>query len=349
MHARSPYRYYAPYTPNVTVRWEGEKKSFTVFDYHYRQHPLFTFGTKDILDDLLPDQISYVNDQNKTVSNQNITRLIDQAIKEIKKKKRRIKHAKQTKEFDILQDKNFSYRRGCGLLVMKFKNYPFVVKLFIERPETFLKYQIKGMEPVFFHFMTGGVNRHISGLTRIKNLRLMQSEIAKLEQWKNIIDFPRKWYWLPKDSKDIELIGKDIVPQRTIATSIPGTYAIIADAIDTNHQVDMSIAKMKKIIIQFSNDTYTYLDPHFDNFIFYKDKTSQNPYKIVIVDTEHFPTLVGIEAAVRFKNHHGWYMNLAKKCTHDMYFKTKLDLRNDRTMKSPLALDEPIFNLFKEL
>ena len=149
------------------------------------------------------------------------------------------------------------------------------------------------------------------------------------------------------DKEESGSIGqpKNLIQNKTITTTFPGIYAIIADAVDTKNQIDMPVVKRKRIVMQFSNDVYTYLDPHFDNFIFHKDPTGRQPYKIIIVDTEHFPSITGFEKAKYFKNHHNWYMNLARKCFSDMYFKTKRELRFARTLKSPLCLDDPIFEI----
>jgi len=120
--------------------------------------------------------------------------------------------------------------------------------------------------------MAGGVNRHISGLTRIKNLRVVQEQISKDILWADHIVFPRKWFWLPKDNKEIELIGKNIA-ENELVLHIPSIYAIVADYINTEQQVsvkEMPIYARKKIVMQLSNDISTYLDPHFTNFVFHE-------------------------------------------------------------------------------
>ena len=343
--ARSPFRTPDPTTPIVTARWKGQKQGKTLINRYFRQHPLFMFGTKDILEDLIPDTISYANDPTQSVQKAELSVIINNGITEIKNRKWKLRRKKNLTDFVILQDKNFSYRNLCGLIVLKFKDYPFVAKVFMERPDTFLEYFIKGFEPIFFFYMTGGVNRHISGLTRAKNLKLMKKEISYLEPWNQIIEFPRKWYWLPENNQEIELIGENIIQNKTITTQFPSIYVIIADAVDTKNQIDIPTAKRKKIVMQFTNDVYTYLDPHFDNFIFHKDPTGRQPYKIIIVDTEHFPSITGFEKAKYYKNHHNWYINLANKCLGDIYLKTKYDLQLARTSKSPLCLDDPIFTL----
>lgn len=342
LFTRSPFRTSDPYAPQITSRWKGELDGTTVSDRNFTQYPLFCYGTKDIQNDLIPDVIPYA-DKSGQITRKELTHLIEVARKEIATKKIKIKRSKQLNDFTVLQYKNFSFRRGCGLLVLKFKNHPFVLKLFIETPQTFINPYIKGMEPIFFHFMAGGVNRHVSGLTRIKNLHLIEKIISTDPLWASHICFPRKWYWLPEDNKEIELIGKNIA-DHDITLHIPGTYAIIADYIDTEHQADLPVADRKKMIMQFSNDISTYLDPHFNNYVFHPAIINeQESYKITIIDTEHFPTIVGLEDVHYFKSHFSWYVHLAGKCANQMYFQTKKNLSSRRTAKPTLGLDEPIF------
>jgi hypothetical protein len=45
--------------------------------------------------------------------------------------------------------------------------------------------------------------------------------------------------------------------------------------------------------------------------------------KLVIIDTEHFPTLVGFKEKRSFKTYVRWYLGLAGKAAHAMYFRNK--------------------------
>ena len=49
-------------------------------------------------------------------------------------------------------------------------------------------------------------------------------------------------------------------------------------------------------------------------------------FTITLVDTEHFPTMVGVFSKKSFKNHNEWYVYLAGKCIFDMYLQTKHNL-----------------------
>ena len=63
------------------------------------------------------------------------------------------------------------------------------------------------------------------------------------------------------------------------------------------------------------------IDPHLDNFIL--DFTQEGPFKVHIVDTEHFPTIVGIHYKKTFKNYVQWYGYLSCKAVNDLYLQTK--------------------------
>ena len=117
------------------------------------------------------------------------------------------------------------------------------------------------------------------------------------------MEIPRKWFFLPKESKDLTLIGRNIGGHEEIKTTIPNVYAIIEDEIDTKSETTRVTKKKKKrLIIELCNDLHIYLDPHERNYAFIEDpKTKQ--FKITLVDTEHFPTMAGIETKIQFKDH----------------------------------------------
>lgn len=251
------------------------------------------------------------------------------------------KNNKILSHFIVLQDKNFSYKKSCGLIVLKFKDHPFVLKLFMEKPETITCPYATGLEPLFFFYMGGGANRHLSGLTRIKTLKIVKEQVARLPRWATHVEFPRKWFLIPKDSENIIIKGINICSE-PLETTLPSIYAIVADAIETDKEIPIDLKKKKRMVMQLCNDLHVYIDPHFNNYFFLQDK-KLNKFKIVIVDTEHFPTMVGLKYKKHFRNHHSWYMYLVSKCTYDMFFQTKQMLKKTRTQISELALKNPIF------
>ncbi len=340
--ARSPLRTPDPSLPEVTTYWhDNPQKSYTNRNAHYCQYPLFAFSMATVEEDILPSTpIPYRNNESQTVTGTHLKDLIETLVKEITQKGKRYKK-EPSKNFIILQDKNFSYSNSCGLLVLKFKDHPFVLKLFMEKPETITNPYTTGFEPLFFFYMGGGSNRHLSGLTRIKTLKIVKAQIAKMPKWANHVEFPRKWFWIPADSKNITIKGKNIADY-PLETTIPGTYAIVADAIETDKEIPIDLKKKKRMVMQLCNDLHAYLDPHFNNYFFLRD-VSQKKFKIVIIDTEHFPTMIGLQQKKHFRNHDSWYMYLMSKCAHDMFFQTKQAVKDTHTQVSELSITNPIF------
>jgi hypothetical protein len=314
--ARSPHRPVEQFIPCLSVQWQGSNTIYTNKSFYYEEYPIFHVFDSDYFNShqLPQSPISY--QKQKLVNGAILNNLIEQVLTEIQKKKKRYTH------FNVLQHKNFNRRKKCGLLVLKFKDYPFVVKLFIETPKTFVNPYCKGFEPRFFFTMAGGVNRHISGITRIKNLELLNYTIKNNKNWQGRVKTPRKWFWTPKNNKLLHITGKNIGNKEQLITAIPGTYAIIADAINTDEEIKMPQKKRNEIIMQLCNDLELIIDPHSNNFIFKYDEKNNN-FFIVIIDTEHFPTIVGLKEKKKFKSHYSWYLYLAGKCFHDTFLLTK--------------------------
>jgi hypothetical protein len=342
-YARSPIRYPDLSLPEVTTHWQHSPHEYYTHRHtHYCQYPLFAFSMTDLEEDILPlTRIKYPNNNTQHVDGSLLSALIDEVIPEIQKLNIDLKKNNKLNHFTILQDKNFSYKKSCGLMVLKFKNYPFVLKIFMEKPETISSPYATGFEPLFFFYMGGGANRHLSGLTRIKTLKIIKKQIALMPRWATHVEFPRKWFWVPHNSKNIVIKGKNI-SDTPLETTLPSIYAIVADAIETDKEIPIDLKRKKRMVMQLCNDLHVYIDPHFNNYFFLQDK-NLNKFKIVIVDTEHFPTMVGLKHKKHFRNHHSWYMYLASKCAHDMFFQTKYDLKKARTQISELAIKNPIF------
>lgn len=313
--------------PQVTAQWADGTQQTTITNRYIRYYPVFSFKTSDFTSYLLPKSpIPFQQDQSRTVTGAIISQCIEEAIQELGQKKTKIKKSKSLHHFKVLQDKNFNYKQSCGLLVLSFKQYPFVVKLFMEKPTTIFDYHSTGLEPTFFFYMGGGSNRHLSGFTRLANRSFIAERIQHLKQWKHHLEMPRKWFWLPKQQNNIILAGKNIGTLDTVQTEIPSVYAIVADKIDFSDQTHLLTPQTKRqMIMQLCNDLEINIDPHAKNFAFVQDTISKQ-FKIILVDTEHFPTMVGITQKRHFRNHNEWYLYLASKCFCDIYLQTKRDL-----------------------
>lgn len=320
MWARSIHRPQDPCMPTISVGWHGDRERFILSNRNLEEYSIFKLFDKNHVEQNLlpPSPISFRNSPGKSVDGKYLSILIDQLLDEIMQKNKRYTN------FTILQNKGFNRRKACGLLIVKFNDYPFVVKLFIETPKSFVNPWAKGFEPIFFFYMGGGVNRHLSGFTRIKNLMYIKQRIASDPQWSNLVDVPRKWFWLPDTTSNwLEIMGTNIGGKQALHTHIPGIYAIVADAIDA----ERTFSSLKKgdldKALGLTNFLHANLDLHITNFMVEKETK-----KIVIIDTEHFPTMVGLKEPKTFSSYLSWYTMLMGKCAEDMLFSTK-QMRRD--------------------
>lgn len=331
--ARTHFRKKDKDEPRITTGWKGFKEKFSRTNWAYRKSIFTTFNYDYFYKNLLPkDYISDVKNPESLIDCRILNKLITKLLKEIKKQK------KQYTAFEILKDKNFNRRERCGLLILKFKNYPFVLKLFMETPKTFIDPYCKGSDNQFFFYMSGGMNRHIAGLTRVKNLELVKNQIDNHPRWKNRIITPRKWYWIPKKPHWIQINGYNIGKEKEASTLMPSVYAIVADALDTKEDAPLlSLNKRSELVMQLCMDLQLFVDPHGDNFIVKYNKEIDD-YYISIVDTEHFPSLVGLKEQPFFNNHLEYYVYLGTKYFQDAFLQTKFDRRQAQNHTSPCEI-----------
>lgn len=331
--ARSHLRKKDKDEPTLTIRWKGSKKGKSRRNWVFKSSIFRIFNLDYFYSHLLPSgSIPKNNNQNESINSQDLNRAIEKLLREVKKQK------KEYSDFEILKDKNFNRQGRCGLLILKFKNYPFVLKLFMETPKTFIDPYCKGPDNQFFFYMSGGMNRHLAGLTRIKNLELIQQQIENHPRWKNKVITPRKWYWLPKKPRWMQIDGHNIGNTDNVSTLMPSTYAIIADIIDTKEDAPLlSLKKRSELVMELCMDLQLFVDPHGDNFIV-KYNQAINDYTISIVDTEHFPSLVGLKEQPFFNNHLEYYLYLGAKYFQDAFLQTKFDRREAQNTISPCEL-----------
>lgn len=319
--------------PRITSGWEKSKKKNSRESWVYNQLMFTMFNHDYFFSHLLPkDFIIDRHNPDQSFDCARLNHCIEILLKEIKKQKKKYTH------FTILKDKNFNRRGRCGLLIVKFKKYPFVLKLFMETPKTFIDPYCKGSDNQFFFYMSGGMNRHIAGLTRVRNLELVREQIDHHPRWKDTIIMPRKWYWIPAKPRWMEIKGYNIGNEKEISTLMPGTYAIIADELDTTEDAPLlSVQKRSELVMQLCMDLQLFVDPHGDNFVVKHNKQADN-YTISIVDTEHFPSLVGLKEQPFFNNHLEYYVYLGTKYFQDAFLQTKFDRKEAQNFVSPCAL-----------
>lgn len=305
--------------PQIETRWVGQAKAYTLTDSHLEEGPIFRVFDKEFFyNHMLPcGPISYRNNPQNSIEGKALNGLIENLLLELQDKK--IKKSKNFTDFTVLKTTDFNFNNFCGLLVLKFKDYPFVLKLFIENPKSFVQPFNKGLEPGIFFVMGGGIMRHLTGFTRIKNLEDINKLLSTDPYWSQIIDTPRKWHWLPAHSRWFEVVGNNIgTSGSTLKIELPSVYAIIADEIVIDKKKTLLNQRHALRCMRLCQFTDYRIDPHIQNFHIERDTG-----KLVLIDTENFRILVGLREKFAVDSYVAWYLNLGKKYMNDKFFRDK--------------------------
>lgn len=332
---RSIHRPHDPCLPEITTFWtdDPQGKKSTLQSYYLEEWALFNRYDETLLNNnRLPEKVSYRYEPTQEVSATTLSATIEACIKEIFKIYKKPK-VKEFKDFTILKDRNFNYKMHAGLIILKFKNYPFIVKLFIDNPDSFTKPYSKGTETCCFFIMGGGMNRYLAGLTRIPNLYNMQEKVKNDPKWSQKITFPRKWFWTPQNVRYFTVVGKNIGTKPTQSQNYPSIYAIICDEIAMDQPLNAFNAKDRKIVKEVAQFFGNTIDPHVYNFFIEK-----NTGKIAIIDTEHFASIVGLKEPLSFEGNFQWYTNLANKGIRNTLFKSKKMRKDNQKQPTPSTL-----------
>lgn len=219
----------------------------------------------------------------------------------------------------IIQKRDFNFTTQSGLLVVKPHNYPVIVKLFIEHPCTFTDPFSKSFEASCM-FTLGGSLRHLCGFTRIPNLHRVKAELAKHPHYKNKIKFPQKWFYIPDNTYWLNITWHNPYKEKTTDISMPAIYCIIADYIEIDQHAQQTHHRyLRNVSMDVVNFLQFAIDPHNGNFVFEKN----NPNDLFIIDTEHFPTVIGLEHGMRAKNYMSWYIEMSANFVKEVLFTSK--------------------------
>lgn len=300
--------------PKITIYQDNNPdQTYTLCDSHLRNFPLFeAYNEQYLLTHQLPTpRVNFRNQAEKSISTKELLDQIETVVTQLQ--------TGQTSfpNFKILKKRDFNFKTHCGLIVLKFKHAPFVVKIFIESAQGMTRPYSKS----FFQtsmFITGGTNRHLNGFTRIKNAEDIRIKIAESPIWKDQIELPRKWFWLPSKPQWLHITGYHIGGQAVQTKRIPAVFAIIADEIIAHPTQTIS----RKDCLKICKDLNFISDPHHNNF-----RIEAGTGKLLIYDTEHFPTLMGKYGSA-FKPAQkpaGWYVNLAHKYISEQFGANKTD------------------------
>jgi hypothetical protein len=284
--------------PELYTKWVGTTQETHFIRAAYLKPHIFSiFNPTDFEKYQLPSgSISYRNNPELSVSTQELSSAIEHAVQELRE-------GKTPTQFAVLKDKEFNRKNVSGSLILKSKAHPFVVKIFIENPRSFLTPYENGFQHAVMHRITGGVNRYLAGFSRIENLERVKSQVAQL----NIpmeLDFPRKWYWKSSAAPWFEVRGAQF-DGKEYRMELPSVYAVVADHIESSHTVaDMRRLHRRNMFAIFKAYDFE-IDPNTKNFVI--EDSSQ---KMVLIDTEHFPTVIGQK--IRASGYSALYMKLGR-------------------------------------
>lgn len=321
---RSPFRPVDLSLPTVEAKYahQPQAKPFTLSDSHLHATLFSHFDIDYFTKHLLPSgPIAFRYEPEKTVEGAQLDLLMNDLIEQISKLEPNVKHI-EFKQFKILKIRDVDHRNLTGLYVVKFNDYPFIVKLFIESAEAFVEPTEKGFEPTCFFYMAGGVGRHITGFTRISNMEEIKHLTKNHPYWSTQLDFPRKWFWLPKKQAWLDVQGKNIGPNGTISMKIPAIYAVVCDEIVWNRPFSMKNKEDRDMAIALSNFLDQRIDLHINNFGIEKQTN-----KLTLIDFEHFPTVVGLKEKRNCSGYFEWYAHLSMKMLKEMMFRNKKERR----------------------
>lgn len=341
--ARSQLRSDQKDMPHLVAYWPDCKERYDLKSWHIEENSIFhKFDRAYFMDHLLPsDDITYRYEPHKKVSGKVLGDLIENLVQEIYAQK------KDYTDFIVLKKRDFNRKQRAGLLIARFKEYPFVVKLFLETPQTFVKPFSKGWQSGCFFIMGGGISRYLSGFTRIRNREIIEQQIANDPYWKNKIGLPRKWGWLEKNPKWFKVIGYNIGNHcAPIEIEFPSIYALVTDFI-VGKQLSFWNKEDRKIGIKTAKFFTNRIDANIDNLVreplsaYSTECAAQKPKdtpsicdepiknyipsepQLVLIDTEHFPTFVGLKKPLEFDSYAEWYIKLTFKYLKDGFFRTK--------------------------
>jgi len=310
----TPYIIVKTSDPKFTQEWTKQKpkKSYILQSDYLQLTPIFTTFNPVLFKEFqIPkdEEIPFRQDQTLSVKGKILSDLAETAVAELKA------GAKELTHFDILKKRDFNYRNKSGLIVLKYKKYPFVLKLLVEHPHTFVDPFSKSFETGCM-FVIGGNLRHLSGFTRIPNLHFTRDLLYQDKTYRALLDFPRKWFWAPKKNAYLDIQWKHVLNKQNIKASIPCIYGVICDFIIPHE--DQPVKNLKRLSIEISNHLNFLLDPHEGNAV--REKVTD---KIVIIDTEHFPTMLGLKTKMYAKNYLNWLLQLGGRYVETKFCRNK--------------------------
>jgi hypothetical protein len=293
-----------------TLQDEHISKKYLLKNNFLRLRPIKNgFDEQFFKENFLPQDNITFRSSNDVVTGAKLSELAHNLIEEIKNGNREFTH------FKVLKDSGFNYNSLSGLIVLKYKDYPFVIKVSIEHPHTIIKPFSKSYEASGI-FVMGGNLRHLTNFTRITNLKRIKELLCFNPFYLYNLDFPRKWYWKPDNGYDL-LIDWKCGQQKDFA-KIPSIYAVIADFIITEEY--QPTHELNRLSMKVATDVGFLIDPHAGNILIEKDTR-----KYILLDTENFRLMIGLDTPMNAKKYIGWYIELLGRSSKTCFLRNKTE------------------------
>jgi len=330
---RNPRRAFDPLVPTITVcasdpqqekTWASRRSSYdpvqtgcTLKSNFLRLKPLKCgFDEEFFKQHYLPNEIITYRDRSGVVHGSTLSKLASELIEEIKVGQRKFTH------FTILKDKDFNYKTLSGLIVLRYNDYPFVIKVSIEHPHTVVQPYSKSNEAGGM-FISGGNLRHLSNFTRIMNLHRIKQILSYNPFYLHSIGFPCKWYWKPENEYNLKIHWVCNGQSETIY--LPSIYATISDFIYTEEHQPQH--ELNKLSMRVATDVNFLIDPHAGNI-----QIEKGTRKYILLDTEDFRLMTGLNTTMKAKKYIGWFVELVTNAAHTLLLRSKKERLEQSTL-----------------
>lgn len=275
--------------PEIAVQWtDNAAEQYAAKAEYFRPEVFSMFDPAFVQEHLLPMGEITSRNGRSTMQGSQLSDEIEQTITELRSGKRNLTY------FTLIKDKEYHWKHFAGLIVLKSRNHPYVVKLFTENPATFLDAKAKGMQHAAMSRMSGGGNRYLAGFLRLKNLEQAR-QIASTVELPMVLDFPRKWYWLPTHNQTMTVMGRGFGSAKddSYSMQLPSVYAIVADWIETDVPLSYMRTKHRVDILNICHKFNFEIDPNIKNY-----RIEKGTNKLVLIDTEHYRSLLALNANI---------------------------------------------------
>lgn len=309
-YTRSPHREKEQNIPEIRVKYSNQSNSEAEIlqSYLLREAPIFkTFNEESFFKHLM---LTSVTIDSQKIYKADIDKLIDGLLEEINSNKKKFTNFKKLKM-------GYNKFKKNGFAIVKFNDFPLVLKLFIETPYGITHPYEKGFEERGI-FTMGGGNRYFLGFSRIKNKDKVRKILDSKEKWKNIT-MPNKWTWLPNNTPWLQIDGYNIGGKKHQQIKTPAIYAIICEEVKPD---GTKISKASRQYLELCTELNYLIDPRSINF-----KVKNN--NLSMMDTEHFPTLIGTKRKLNASHtYSSWYVKIGGIYLKAGYLTSKKERQN---------------------